>query len=170
MKTAVFSIAVLVSLTSYASGPTWQTVTSKSGGYVASFPGTPKAASKDVTRGKLKAVMHGHTIEVAEGGLLVLYVDCPLNVAQIVGHERKILADSADQVKQRPGLRVVKEQSTSFDKYPAHVLLLQMGSGDMVIDHIVLKGKRVYQVMWVGPKDHMSSETVKKFFAGFKLL
>jgi hypothetical protein len=170
MKVAVLSAAVLVSLTSYASGPTWNTVTSKSDGYVATFPGTPRAASKDISRGKVKATMYGHTIEVAEGGLLVLYVDCPFSVAQIAGKERKILADSAAQVKQKPGLTVVKEQSTSFDKYPAHVLLLKMESGGMVIDHIVLKGKRVYQIMWVGPEDHINSETVKKFFAGFKLL
>jgi hypothetical protein len=170
MKAAVFSAAVLVSLTSYASGPTWKTVTSKSGGYVAAFPGTPKATSRNIGRGKVKATMSGHTVEVAEGGLLVLYVDCPLSAAQIAGKERKILAESAARVKQKPGLTVVKEQSTSFDKYPAHVLLLQMESGGMVIDHIVLKGKRVYQIMWVGPEDHMNSETVKKFFAGFKLL
>lgn len=141
---------------------------SKSGGFKAKFPGTPKEETKRIMGMSLKLF----SVEEKDGMMGIAYIDIPnsdkLKASQIndgLTGARKALIDSMDA-------KLTKEDPISLKgKYKGREIRGEVPSkGAELFCSMYFVNGRVFQVMIIG-KDHwMNSDKARKFLNSFTLI
>jgi hypothetical protein len=148
------------------SGPAWPRYTSAVGGYSVEMPGAPKESSEPVETVAGTITMHSATAEAADGMYIVNVSDYPTVISDV----KRSFDGSRDQMlAQSPGTSVLEEREISLGAIPGRALVVDVPAQKATVRaHLYVAGKRVYQLMALGPAG-ADAAGAEKFFASFQL-
>ncbi len=146
----------------------WIQVESPRGGYTVSVPGYPyvqRTRTEDPDLGPCFAgslVVKRTSTEYSVG-----YLDEPVRPAGET--VQKFLHRARNEYSGTRYCRLVSERGTTVDGYPALDFALAVSGGHAVRVRLVAVGNRRYQLVAFVPARLVSSPTVERFFASFRL-
>ena len=171
MRTRTFAVlGLLVGLGAAAAGqaPAFKLYASSEGRFKVLMPGAVKTQRVDVMAGMDKLVLTIDSVELLAGtSFLVTFIDSTDEAAKQSAAER--LNKVRDGNKGADG-KVVEDKDLTLgaEKHPVRDVLVEKPTG-FLRNRIVVVGRRIYQVMVVGSKDVVTSESADKFLASFEV-
>jgi hypothetical protein len=144
--------------------PEWREYKSAEGRFKVSLPGEVKAMEKKTSGGPVSKMA---VVVVAPGRTLsVSYFD--VESVPTPREAKQALAQISQGLKGKDG-KILSDTEATFgpDKLPSRDVLVE-GPKSHTRNRTVIAGRRVYQVLAVGPKEFVTSKDVDKVFDSFE--
>lgn len=141
---------------------------SKSGGFKAKFPGTPK----EETRGLVGMSMKIFSVDEKDGMMGIAYIDVPRGENMTNQQINAILTGArVGLIKTMDGKLIKEDPITLQGKYKGREIRGEVPSknAELFCSMYLVKG-RVFQVMIIGRDHWMNSDKARKFLNSFTLL
>jgi hypothetical protein len=106
----------------------------------------------------------------AQGAYFVAYNDLPVTPNPLPTDE--VLDGACNGAMSRVGGREISRESITFAGQPARSLTFEGNRGGQNFrpqTRVVLAGRRMYQVMWLGSADNVPAKDIESFFDSFKI-
>ena len=167
-----FLIAAAALFTLGNSSDEWETITPEQGGFSVKIP-----ANSTLTRKKVNGEDGSSEVVIVQAGearlaYLVTYVDVSATTARM---PRSLLDGTRDVAVSSSKGKLLSEKKILLKKYPGREIRAEVPLGDdpkggFLKCRIYLVGRRVFQVMAIGPKDEANAKEIDKFFGSFQII
>jgi len=168
-----FSLAALLSLAlaggQAVQGQNWIDHRPNGGGYRVAFPAQPiedGGRNVDTTIGAVK--MRTSAVEI--GGKIFMTIDSvyPSNLA--MGDPESDLDIVRDGGVQNVNGKLLSEERLSIDNAPARRVVIDIPHSNQAAEALmVLDGHRLFQAVYLGPRDGQGKDEAKRFLSSFAL-
>lgn len=143
--------------------------TSKAGKFSVSLPGKPMEQTKKVPAGGMDIDMFMFIVAPSDDRVyLVTYSD--YDKALVTDDNKDAILDGAAKgsITNLKG-KTLKNEEITIGKHPGRELLVELPNKSQYRAQIYLVNNRLYQVVALGPKSFVKSETTDDYFKSFKL-
>ncbi len=148
----------------------WREFASVPGRFHVLLPGTPTQVEKTIETDDGPTPVR--IVQAADGPMT--YVVTATDAAEVAVKRPKVLIDGTrDVILQRSRAKMVREKSVPLGRVAGREVRAEFPveddpKGGILTCRIYLSGRRVYQVMAIGPKDKQDAATLDKFFTSFR--
>jgi len=169
-------LLVVVILTTLGTGnclaqgaPTFKLFSSKAGRFSVLMPATPSEQKQEIATdaGPVQSVMF-----IAAGAnnsaFIAAYADYP-NAARDAETSAKVVSGARDGILRNTKGKLINDKEISLDKSAGRAFLIEQDGGQFFNVRVYLVGKRLYQLIVVGPKAEATGADADKYLASFKL-
>jgi hypothetical protein len=165
---AVVGLLVVLGLARAAQGPEFKPYASTEGRFKVLMPGAVKTETVDVQAGTDKLILTIDAVELrAVTSFMVTFIDATEEAAKQPAATR--IDKVRDGNKGADGkVLEQKDLALGVEKHPARDVLIEKPSGH-IRNRIVIVGKRLYQVMVLGSKDVVTSDSATRFLDSFEV-
>lgn len=172
MKTMLLVIALLVFFLAGCQQLYSQEFQSQTGGFAVMLPGTPtqETSTRNVP---LVVPIDTYLFSVnkgAEGAYMVAYTDFPKSHIQESTPEELLDGVRDGNVRGFGEGRLLSEEVISLSGYQGRDIKAEVAGEGILRARFFLVDCRLYQIIWVGPKENAFSRSVGEFLDSFKLL
>jgi hypothetical protein len=130
------------------------------------FP-DPKTQDKKAPGG---LTMHMVGNDLGTRALMVIHADMPIPADEKAEQTQKRLDGAKDGAVNSVKGKLIKEAKITLGKHLGREFSAELPMGKVIMKaRIYIVGKRLYQVLAIGPKDFVDSANVKKMFDSFEL-
>lgn len=148
----------------------WEDLTSGKGRFRVRMPANPSETKQDVATDDGPAELVILRSSAGTTAYLVTYTDVPAVAAR---RSKPLLDATRDLVVSSSRGRLLAERRISLGRHSgrefrAEVPLGEDAKGGILKCRIVLAGRRLYQVMAIGPRGEADSEAIEAFFRSFQ--
>jgi hypothetical protein len=108
--------------------------------------------------------------DMGSRAILVAYADIPIPAGETAEQTQTRLDGAKNGAIKNINGKLIREAKITLGKHPGRQFSAELpGSKGVMKARVYLVGKRLYQIMAVGPKDFTDSADVKKMFDSFEL-
>ncbi|NIS71741.1 MAG: hypothetical protein GTO12_23250 [Proteobacteria bacterium] len=171
MKNKLVPIALLGIFLVGCHEPPRKEFSSSEGGFSIVMPGTPSEKTQTVNIPLGRIDVHFFSVNKGDEGVYtVAYSDYPKSYVQMIPAEA-LLDAARDGSVAGLGGKLLGEEIISLNEYPGRRINAELAGGTgRQKACIFLVGRRLYQVLWTGPKEKADLKSVGEFLDSFKLL
>jgi hypothetical protein len=149
--------------------PPFNLFSSKAGRFTVLMPATPTEQKQeiDTDTGKVESVMF-----IAAGAnssaFIAAYADYP-NAARSAEAATMVVSGARDGILRNTKGKLINDKEISLDKNTGRAFLIEQDGGQFFNVRVYLVGKRLYQLIVVGPKAEATGANADRYLTSFKL-